>query len=234
MNWLQWVAGVGGFDLAARRKPRDPLAQLAAILKFHAIDLVIDVGANVGQYGSMLRRFGYPGRILSFEPLPMAHAQLSRAASGDDRWDVAPPMALGDEGGMIVIEHSSESDMSSILPQSRLLADISPSSMVLERLDVVVNRLDSIDLPAFSRGHLKIDVQGFEPQVLDGARGVIDRMKSVQLEMALVPVYEGEQAWRSAIARMESLGFELHMIIPGYFERKLARQLQVDGVFVRP
>ena len=62
-GWLRWVAGVGGFDLVSRRKPRDPLLQLAALLAFHRIDLVLDVGANEGQYGAMLRRLGYGGRI---------------------------------------------------------------------------------------------------------------------------------------------------------------------------
>ncbi|MEZ5824709.1 MAG: FkbM family methyltransferase [Geminicoccaceae bacterium] len=234
MNWLSWMAGVGGYDLVPRRKPREPLAQLAALLRYHRTDLVIDVGANVGQYGAMLRRLGYGGRILSFEPLPHAHAELTKRAKDDPLWEVASPTALGASNGRVVIEHSAESDMSSILPQSRLLERISPTSAISERIEVEMRRLDSLDPGPFRRAHLKVDVQGFEPQVLEGAEALLPAIGSVQLEMALLPVYDGEISWQAMLADMERRGFELHLIIPGYFERKLARQLQVDGVFVRP
>ena len=233
-GWLRWVAGVGGFDLVSRRKPRDPLHQLAALLAFHRIDLVLDVGANEGQYGAMLRRLGYGGRIQSFEPLPEAHAMLRERACGDPLWEVAPPMALGAENGVVTIERSRESDMSSILPQSPTLERLSPGSAIAERIGVEMRRLDGVALADGDRLHLKVDVQGYEPWVLDGAAGLFDRFVSVQLEMALLPVYEGERSWRAVTDRMEASGFELHLLVPGYFERKLARQLQVDGVFVRP
>ena len=124
--------------------------------------------------------------------------------------------------------------MSSILPQSPTLERLSPGSAIAERIGVEMRRLDGVALADGDRLHLKVDVQGYEPWVLDGAAGLFDRFVSVQLEMALLPVYEGERSWRAVTDRMEASGFELHLLVPGYFERKLARQLQVDGVFVRP
>ena len=233
MSWLRWIAGIGDATLVSRKKPRDPLDQLAAILRHQATDLVLDVGANRGQYARMLREHGYRGRIRSFEPLPEPHAELSRAASADPLWEVEARLALGDVDGKVTIERSLESDMSSVLPQSTLLREISPSSAITERLEVEARRLDTLGLGSLNRGHLKIDVQGFEPQVLDGATGILDRLASVQLEMALLPVYKGEIAWREIVDRLDHLGYDLHLVIPGYFERKLARQLQIDGVFVR-
>ncbi len=232
---LNRLAAALGYELRRRDKPRDPLARLVASLAFFGIDAVLDVGANMGQYAKSLRRAGYRGPILSFEPLAAPHAALAAAARGDPAWRVAPAMALGAGNGVVEIERSAESDMSSILPQTRLLRRISPSSAVRERVRVPLRRLDSlaeID-PAWRRMFLKIDVQGYEPRVLEGAEGLWPRILGVQLEMALVPLYEGEQELCAAIAAMEARGFALHLLLPGYYERKLGRQLQVDGVFYR-
>jgi FkbM family methyltransferase len=217
-------------------KPRTGPAQLVAILAHEAVDAVLDVGANAGQYGLMLRREGYGGPIVSFEPLPEPRAALLAAAATDPAWRVAPAMALGDVAGEVVIERSAESDMSSVLPQSPLLQTLSPSSAVLERLAVPCARLDALgDLvePAWRRIHLKIDVQGFEPHVLDGARGLLPRLTTIQLELSLRPVYSGEVDWRVMVERLEALGFRPALMLPGYFERKLARMLQLDMVFAR-
>lgn len=217
-------------------KPRDGPAQLAALLAGQQIDAVLDVGANTGQYGLMLRRAGWLGPILSFEPLPQAREALARTAAADPLWRLAPPLALADRDGPVVLEVSAESDMSSILPQSPLLRAISPSSTVRERLAVAGARLDGqtqlLD-SAWRRLHLKLDVQGYEPRVLDGAQALWPRLATVQLELALEPVYAGEPDWRAMVDRLAGLGFRLALVLPGYFERKLGRMLQFDGVFIR-
>jgi FkbM family methyltransferase len=217
-------------------KPRTGPAQLAAVLAHERIDAVIDVGANAGQYGLMLRREGYAGPILSFEPLPGPRAALAAAAAADPLWQLAPPMALGAADGEVVIERSAESDMSSILPQSSLLQTLSPTSAIVERRHVALARLDGLaDLldSAWRRLHLKVDVQGYEPQVLDGAAGLLERIATAQLELALCPVYAGELSYRVMLDRMAALGFAPALVLPGYFERKLARMLQIDVVFAR-
>ncbi len=217
-------------------KPVTGPAQLVAVLAHERVDAVLDVGANTGQFGRMLRREGYAGPILSFEPLPEAHRALVEAAAGDPAWRVAPPMALSAVDGPVVIERSAESDMSSILPQAPLLAALSPSSAVVERLTVAAARLDGLDgllESTWRRLHLKIDVQGYEPQVLTGADGILDRIATIQLELALRPVYEGETGWRQMVDRLADLGFAPALVLPGYFERKLARMLQIDMVFAR-
>lgn len=217
-------------------KPKTGTAQLVAILAHERVDAVLDVGANIGQYGQMLRREGYAGPILSFEPLAAPRAALAAVASSDRLWSLAPPLALGSAAGEVVIEASAESDMSSVLPQSALLRQVSPSSAVTERITVEAARLDALDGlldPDWQRLHLKVDVQGYEPQVIEGALGLIDRLQTIQLELALAPVYEGELSWRVMVDRMENLGFAPALVLPGYFERKLARMLQVDIVFAR-
>ncbi|MGI9420673.1 MAG: FkbM family methyltransferase [Geminicoccaceae bacterium] len=236
MNFLKRVAHGFGYDLVPLKKKKTPSAQLITLLQHHRIDTVLDVGANVGQYGQRLRDWGYRGRIVSFEPLPSAHEQLSTRSASDPDWIVAPRMAVGAEDGEVDIQVSAETDMSSILPQSELLQEISPTSAIQATERVPIHRLDSVAMgyvDAEGRAFLKIDTQGFEPQVLDGSEALLPRLVGVQLEMSLVPLYQGERDYRAMIQRLETLGFALHLVLPGYFERKLARMVEIDGVFVR-
>ena len=236
MSPLRRLARWLGYDLTPLRKARSPAAQRAALLERFGVSCVLDVGANVGQYAAGLRAWGYRGRIVSFEPLAAAHAALERRAARDRSWTVAPRMALGERDGLAEIEVSAEADMSSLLPQSELLRRVSPTSKVIARETISLHRLDTLydDLvDAAARTYLKVDTQGTEPRVLEGARGVLDRIIGVELEMSLVPCYEGERSFRETIDALAEDGFVLHLLLPGYFERKLGRQLQVDGVFYR-
>jgi FkbM family methyltransferase len=236
MTPLQRLARRLGYDLIARTKARPLQAQLIAVLERFEITVVLDVGANAGQYGTALREWGYAGRIVSFEPLAEAHRLLERRAAADPAWRVAPRMAIGDRDGEVEIEVSAESDMSSVLPQTDLLRRISPSSRVVGRETVPIRRLDGLveDYVKPDDGtFLKIDTQGFEARVLAGARRLLPRLQGVQLEMALVRCYEGERDFRDLIDDLADAGFRPFLFIPGYFEHKLVRQLQIDGVFMR-
>ncbi len=236
MTLLKEIARRFGYDLTPRKKAKPPNAQLVALLKHHRIDAVLDVGANVGQYGQRLREWGYEGRIVSFEPLSSAHEQLLTQSASDAAWTVAPRMAIGDIDGEIDIQVSSETDMSSILPQSALMKEISPSSAIEATERVPIHRLDTVAkdyVKEEGRAFLKVDTQGFEPQVLDGSEALLRRLVGVQLEMSLLPIYEGEHDYLTMIRRLAAAGFSLQLVLPGYFERKLGRMLEIDGVFVR-
>jgi hypothetical protein len=107
---------------------------------------------------------------------------------------------------------------------------------VIGRETVPLRRLDEVAgsyLAPHDRVFLKIDTQGYEAEVLAGAGCLLERLAGIQLEMALVPLYEGERPFRAMLNELAALGFEPWLFLPGYFERKLARQLQVDGVFMR-
>jgi Methyltransferase FkbM domain len=126
--------------------------------------------------------------------------------------------------------------MSSVLPQSALLRQVSPSSAVIGKETVPLRRLDDVAgayLQPDDRVFLKIDTQGYEADVLAGAEQLLGQLTGVQLEMSLVALYEGERPFRAMLDQLAALGFEPYLFLPGYFERKLARQLQLDGVFMR-
>ncbi len=236
MHALRRLARALGYELVPLKKARQPELRLVAALRRAGIDAVIDVGANAGQYALRLREAGWRGPILSIEPLAELRDALARRAAGDPAWQVAPAMALGATTGSATLEVSSESDMSSLQPQTALLERLSPSSRIVERRLVPVQRLDELDLvvgSSWQRLFLKLDVQGAEPLVLAGAEGLWPRTQGLQVEMALLPLYEGETDWRSMVDDLAGRGFEPHLLVPGYFEPKLAREVQVDGVFFR-
>ena len=218
----------------SRRKLKELDAQLVHTLERQAIDAVIDVGANLGQYARRLRAAGWTGPILSLEPIPEVHALLAAAAATDPGWEVASPLAAGDVDGEAVLEVSAEADMSSTLPQSALLRDISPSSAVTRRIVVPQRRLDGLlaERP-WRRLFVKVDVQGAEPAVLAGLAGAWDRVVGLQLELALVPLYESERPWLEVVADLAQKGFTPYLVIPGYYARALGRQVQLDMVFYR-
>lgn len=216
--------------------PSKETRNLVRVLDHHAIDLVLDVGANVGQYASRLRQGGWRGRIVSFEPLPQVHATLDAAAASDPDWTVAPPLALGDRDGTITINVSAESDMSSSLPLRPEMASLLDSAAYTGAQTVAQRRLDGL-LDDFAtpdeRVFLKIDTQGTEQAVLAGATGALHRLYGIQMELAVVPVYQGEPGWLETIDRLDRLGFVPTLFIPGYFNRRTARLMSMDGVFVR-
>jgi FkbM family methyltransferase len=227
----------GGKPKKAKEAKLSPQwAHLAATLKANAITTVFDIGANTGQYATWLRQSGYTGHLVSFEPLSDAHAMLQEAAAGDGKWTVAPRIALGHRIGKATINRSAESDMSSILPLTQEALGFTPSSKMtateevgLTTLDEVFGRYASPD----DRVFVKVDTQGYESAVLLGAMECMPRIDGWQLELSLVQMYEGEPPWREVADVLIDLGYEPHLIIPGYFSRHIARMLQFDAVFFR-
>ena len=210
---------------------------LKRVLDRHGIGMVLDVGANAGQYGRRLRRAGYIGRIVSFEPLTLAHTSLAAAAAEDPMWEVAPRMALGDRDGTVTVNISAESDMSSTLDFTEemqgLLDDsgyVGAEQAEIARLDTVFDRF----VGPKARVLLKVDTQGTERQVVDGAGDALDRITLLQLEMSIVPVYQGEPSYLDTIAWLAGRGFQPVLFIPGYFNRRTARLIAMDGIFARP
>lgn len=220
----------------AKRKLKELDAQLVHTLQRQEVDAVIDVGANIGQYAKRLRAAGWNGPILSYEPIPALRETLAVESAGDPNWEIGPHCAVGEANGEVVLEVSAESDMSSTLPQSPLLRDISPSSAVAHRITVPQRRLDEPGLLAdrsWRRMFIKVDVQGAEPAALAGLAGVWERVQGLQLELALLPLYEGERPWLDLVHDLAGRGFTPYLMIPGYFSRALGRQVQLDMVFYR-
>ncbi len=225
-----------GKDLAPY-PPEDPGAgRLQSILDGLGVTLVFDVGANVGQYAKGLRRHGYRGRIVSFEPVAGAHAKLAEAAGADPKWIAAPRTAVGGGTDIVAINISNRTDMSSALAITEEALRALPKSFTVGREEAPQVRLDAVFGAYAGAGEaafLKVDTQGYERRVLEGAAGVMDRLSGVQLELSLRPLYAGEAGYLELADLLATAGFEPVLILPGYFSKRLGRQLQIDMVFAR-
>lgn len=153
------------------RYPTPELDRRIKLLNNNNIDVVIDVGANIGQYGLELRNIGYKGRIISFEPTSEAFAKLKRTALKYNLWEVYN-MSLGERDGESTINIAKNSVSSSILKDLPLLTDSAPEATFIRKETIHIKKLDSIfeDLNLEGKNiYLKIDTQGYEKMVLDGA-----------------------------------------------------------------
>ena len=225
-----------GFQISRFNPAACHFTMLAKALRVRNIDIVLDIGANVGQFACGLRRAGFTGRIISFEPLSSAHAQLRRAAKGDKNWLVHDRGAISDHRGVVELNISSNSVSSSTLKLLETHIAAAPESVVTDvekcecwSLDETVARyLDEGDKP-----FIKIDTQGAEWEVLDGAQRTLSRSSGLLVELSFVPLYEGQRLWRDLIDRLAATGFHPWRFDPAFTNAQTGRTLQADCTFFR-
>jgi FkbM family methyltransferase len=229
-----------GFDISRYRPDTHHDARYAHLLRTRDIHLILDVGANAGQYGSLLRSdFGYRGRILSFEPLTAAHAALTARAAADPLrlWEVAPRLALGAVNGTTTIHVAGNSVSSSILPMQPSHESAAPQSVGRGVEEITISRLDDVvrqrSISIDRHVLLKIDTQGYELEVLKGAAETVAAVGATQTEMSFQPLYGGQPLFDEVYAYLAERGFTVFDIIPGFSDPQSGRLLQADGIFVR-
>lgn len=232
---LQSLLAGMGYDLYRRDARFHPELAAARFAERTKTDTILDVGANVGQYGQALRQWGYRGKILSFEPLSTAHRKLQAAAEGDAAWQVAPRCAIGAARSSAEINVSANSVSSSLLDMLETHEKAAPGSAYAGKEQVDVLPLDELIpnlCPGDSRLYLKIDTQGYEKAVLDGATETLKRCSAVQMELSLTPLYDGGFLFAEGIERMTRAGFETYAVFQGFTDRETGQTFQVDAVFV--
>jgi FkbM family methyltransferase len=235
LDGIRSVVRRAGFDVIRFRPGSHALARRQRLFEHYAVDLVFDVGANEGQYATELRELGYRGRIVSFEPLAVAFATLSAAARADSCWDVVRT-AVGDKPGRATMQVAGNLASSSLLPMLERHVRSAPESAVVsvEEVDVeTVATLFERYRGDAERPLLKIDTQGYERRVLEGAGRALDQFLGVQLEMSLVPLYRGEALLAELLTLLDRRGFTLVSLEPGYTDPATGQLLQTDGLFFR-
>lgn len=210
---------------------------VAWMLRMYRVNCVVDVGANVGQYGLALRRAGYRGRIASFEPLPHLLEQLEATAAGDPDWKVYP-VAVG-KADTETEMHVVSGTMSSLLPPSEFgnrrykrFKKMQSEQVSVRRLDGMLDEvLDGIPRP---RPYLKLDTQGFDLEAFHGLGDRVAQFVGMQSEVALLQIYEGMPRMAQALEVYEAAGFEITGMFPVSREDRTGRVLEFDCVMVRP
>jgi FkbM family methyltransferase len=224
-----------GWDIVQYNPASHPLARRARLLKNYGIDLVLDVGANTGQYVRELRELGYKGRIVSFEPLSSAVAELRRAAAYDANWQVHHH-ACGAENGKRKLRVAANSQSSSFLPMKPEHLQAFPGSGYVASEVVEVKRLDTIFGEVAgpeAKIWLKMDVQGFESAVIEGSSGCLARIHAIQAEVSLQAMYEGETTLMDFLPLMAQKGFLLVSLETYLSDPSTSHLLQVECIFRR-
>ena len=225
-----------GVDIHRHRPMESLTGRLSAMLKHHNVSVLLDVGANVGQFAMAIREAGYEGRLVSFEPLQEAHAELLQASGGDPEWVIAPRVAIGADEGEVEMNVAGNSFSSSIMEVLPDHVKAAPDSV---RVSVERAPLATLDIAASDYVHedeatfIKIDTQGYEGQVLDGATDVLSGAAGLHVELSFVPLYDGQPLFDEMVKRINDAGFSLWGIWSGIHDPESGRMLQVDGTFFR-
>jgi methyltransferase, FkbM family len=197
------------------------------------INVVVDVGANVGQYARELRAGGYRGRIISFEPVPDAYCTLAAMASENH---TCLEMGLGSFDGEAMMFITRKSVNSSFRePDPQLQTKVASAEVCAKHL-VKVRKLDTI-LPSLinpgDRVYLKIDTQGFEKEVLMGAASSLSNVYAVEVELSLVRMYLGQALLPDVWNLLETAGFRPSWVERGFRDPVTNWLCQLDALFVR-
>ncbi len=209
----------------------------AWLLRQVGADVVLDVGANKGQYATSLRRNGFTGRIVSFEPIPQLVERLRGLAADDPDWTVVD-CALGDDDGTAEI-NMSPGPLSSLLPASDFgrgwadnLKETTVQEIRIRRLaDVWDEAMAGLDAP---RPFLKMDTQGYDLETFRGAGDTVGRLVGLQSEVAMVPIYDGMPRLAEMLTTYEAAGFETTGLFPITRDRQTLRAIEFDLMMVGP
>ena len=234
-NALSDALRPAGFDLI--RRYRVPRTTFLGLRRF-AINTIVDVGANRGQFAEEALEFFPRAHVISFEPQPLAFQALAdRATSG--RGHITPVnLALGDTEGVARMQLHVDWDFSSsLLPTTSLAHQLYPYQQQQQTLDVRLTTLDRFFEESALRLEpdilVKIDAQGYDDRVIRGGRSVFARARACIVEINLDRLYEQQGSFKDIFGLLDGLGYDY----VGNLDQTYATDghvVFIDAVFVRP
>ena len=222
-----------GFDIVPYSGRYFPSKRRIETMRDTDVSVLIDVGANQGQYVTDVRRDGWRGTALSIEPLPDAYAVLADRASRDDLW-ASVNVALGAESGVSTLNVARNQVSSSLLEMTERHRTAVQGSAFVESIEVRVETLDALvaDRGLAGSFYLKIDTQGYELEVLRGAIATIDACRAIELELSLEPLYEGQPLMPEICRWLLDHEFIAVALWPSLCDPHGRKLMQMDGIFV--
>jgi FkbM family methyltransferase len=223
-----------GYDIHARNFLRSHEIRRGKFLNDHKISLVLDVGANEGQYAQSIRLTGYKNSIISFEPIKEVFQLLNNKINKDLKWK-ALNIAIGDFDGETEINISDFSQVSSILSATGLAATDywkanRKQQVQVRQLDSLIDELNIEDHRIF----LKVDTQGFEDKVLKGCQKLLTKnVFLIEIELSVRQFYFGEKLFPEMLVYIQNMGFELVSMSPVHVDFIRGYVLQYDCIFIR-
>lgn len=226
-----------GYDFVKSQYNNSEYTQhLLNVLAGKHIDCVIDVGANKGQYGEQLRKIGYKGYIVSFEPVTSVFDALKSKCEKDDRW-FCHKLALGDINEEKTINVYQSTVFSSFLEANaysrkiwQSLENVTPEIVNVVKLDDVYAEL--VGSTGCTNCMLKLDTQGYDKQAFDGSLGSLQYISALQSELSLIPVYDGMMPVYDVLQMFHDHNFYISGMYPINRDESLA-VIEYDCVLVK-
>lgn len=183
------------FGVYVDRLSRQPGTTMLGLTN-RPIDLILDVGANLGQFAKEMRERFPAARIISFEPNPDAFAVLDRWATSDGNAR-AFNCAIGEADDVLEMNvHLDHTASSSLLSTSAHEERLFPQTKRQQRVSVQVRRLDDLlaehGFVVGANTLLKFDIQGFEEKAMRGAPNTLAKVGAMLTEVLLENLYEGQ------------------------------------------
>ncbi len=224
---------------AWRWMPNTLDTHLRQLFDLQRVSCVIDVGANEGQYRDFLRyEVGYKGWIVSFEPLSVLAGTLAKKAEGDALWRIFN-IGLGAENHTTEINVMRITQLSSMLkPKHSVVTHLTHENSIMHRELIRISRLADMipelqrEKIPLERTYLKTDTQGYDLNVLEGAKPFLANVVAMQMETSFLPIYENMPKWSEALTVVEALGFDATGLFPILRDKDL-KLIEADCVFTR-
>ena len=242
-HFLKKVFGLFGIEIRLNRNVAKHIAHEKSLVwqrkwellaRQMEIKTVIDVGANTGQFATMINQVFPRARIYSFEPLPDCFSALVENTAYLEQVD-CKQVALGREQGVQLFKQTGFSPCSSFLEPTELLTDQIPAAEQVTELEVQIDTLDhqfserSLD----SKVLLKLDVQGFEKEVLLGAAETLKKVDVVVAEVAFAVQYEGQPLFDELNALLRDCGFKYQGNVDQHLCTQTSQIIEADAIFVK-
>ena len=213
------------------------LSHLRTLLRTLQVDLLIDVGANRGQFAQNARRVGYAGDILSFEPQSALFAKLSKLARRDGRWEVAP-CGLGAAASEATLNVYQDNTFSSLLEVNESGRQAFGEMVAVTHTErVSIRTLDAVlaerGLAQRKRVFLKSDTQGYEAAVLQGAERTLTTTVALMVEAAVAPIYGGAMELDELNGIVLPLGFKRAGMFPIGYAPRAHTLIEMDCFYTR-
>ena len=215
----------------------DPTHDLAELLRLYEVETVFDVGANAGMSGRYFRNLGFAGPLVSFEPVSRYFKLLSAEAAADPLWTCVNAAVAEVEGEQEINVSGGQGGASSFLNKTGTTWASAPELDYVDHERVRVTTIDRAAQEHYPKGDrlfLKLDVQGYERKVLEGASQTMPRIVGVRVELSVSPTYEDEPPMFEIMNFLSQQGFRLCAIEPAWSNLKTREIYQMDGVFFRP